>query len=323
MSPVRSSATTRLPRLLALLQWAAGHPDGVPVTDVCARFRLRPEQLAQELDLASMVGADSARYDDMPFEIFVEDGRLYVRLFNFRRPMRLTPEEGLALVAAADVLVDEADPAHPLSRALAKLGTMLGIEVGEAVDVDLQPGGGPTGALLTDAIHRRRQVRFSYWTYGRDVVAERTVDPWRVFSVGGAWYLSGRAHDAEAERRFRLDRMEDVAVLDAPMPNPPARVATTLDLGAAPRVVLDLAGPARWVADAHPVVAVEDGPGDQLRVTLAVAGASWLERLLLQLGTDATVVAIDAEVGDRSIRATAAARVLARYRDEGPSEANR
>ena len=62
----------------------------------------------------------------------------------------------------------------------------------------------------------------------------------------------------------------------------------------------------------------------RLRVTLAVAGASWLERLLLRLGSGATVVRIDEELGGPDLAARAAERVLARYQPAvGPSEAAR
>lgn len=324
MSKPRITASARLQRLLAILQWAASQPDGAAVDELCARFRLTPAALVKELDLASMVGADSEHYDDMPFEVFVEDGRVYVRLFSFRRPLRLSPAEGLALVAAADVLVDDDSADSPLARALAKLADLLGIEPGQAVEVDLDPEGGDLGRTLRQAIADRRQVRFTYWTYGRDAVGERTVDPWQLFDQGGSWYLTARDRVARAERRFRLDRMEDLEVLDAPATPPPATLVPALSVtSGSPQVVLDLAPRAGWVADAHPVVASEAGPDGRRRVTLAVAGSPWLERLLLQLGPDATVVEIDAELGDASIAAAAAARVLARYRDGSPPSATR
>jgi proteasome accessory factor C len=318
MAAPRLGAAARIQRLLALLQWAADRPEGVPVTELCERFAIKPAELARELDLASLVGADSVHYDEMPFEVFVEDGRVYVRLFSFRRPLRLTPSEGLALVAAADVLVQDGDVESPLARALAKLAALLGIEPGRQVDVDLDPEGGATGRVIRDALDRGRRLGFRYWTYGRDEVAEREVDPWRLFSEGGAWYLAAWDHGAEAERRFRVDRMERIAVLDAKAAKPPKRVDTTVGVtSGAPEVILDLVPAARWVTEAHPVLAVETRADGMTRATLAVDGPAWLERLLLQLGADATVVAIDPALGTPDIAAATAARVLRRYREGG------
>lgn len=329
----RITATGRVQRLLAMLQWAAGHAEGVPVEQVCERFDLRHEDLVRELDLASMIGADSSHYDEMPFEVFVEDGSVFVRLFSFRRPMRLTPAEGLALVAAADVLVDRAGPegrGGPLDRALAKLSELLGIEPGATFDVDLDPDGGPTGQTIRSAIDQGRPVAFTYWTYGRDVVAPRVVDPWDLVAAEGQWYLIGWAHDAEAQRHFRLDRIDDLVIADEPVRRPrPKQIERTVGVGDdAPTVVLDLGPGARWVADAHPVLDAQVLDDDRLRVTLAVTGQRWLERLLLRLGPDVEVVEIDPALGDPSLGAAAAARVLARYAapdggEGGPSEAAR
>jgi predicted DNA-binding transcriptional regulator YafY len=320
MAAPRLDASARIQRLLALLQWAADRPEGVPVDELCGRFAIKASELARELDLASLVGADSVHYDEMPFEVFVEDGRVYVRLFSFRRPLRLTPAEGLALVAAADVLVQDGDVVSPLARALAKLAALLGIEPGRHVDVDLDPEGGVTGRVIRDALNRGRRVGFRYWTYGRDEVAEREVDPWRLFSDRGVWYLAAWDHRAEAERRFRVDRMEQPTVLDSKSAKPPKRVDTTVGVtSGAPEVTLDLAPSARWVTEAHPVLAVASRADGITRATLAVDGPAWLERLLLQLGSDATVVAIDPSLGTADLTAATAARVLCRYR-EGSGE---
>ncbi|HEX2576445.1 MAG TPA: WYL domain-containing protein [Aquihabitans sp.] len=320
----RISAAARVQRLLAILQWAAGRPDGVAIDELRDRFRLGRGELVKELEMAAMIGADSLHYDEMPFEVIVEDGRVWVRLFSFGRPLRLTPAEGLALVAAADALVgDDPDPASPLWRALTKLADLLGIEPGATVDVDLDPEGGPIGRLLADAVAAGRQVRFTYWSYGRDVVATRVVDPWLVFAAEGAWYLAGRDVEADGERRFRLDRMEAVEVLEAAArPAPPDLEATVRIADREAQVVLDLPTDARWVADAFPVIDVAPAADGRLEVTLAVAGTSWLERLLLRLGPDARVVRIDPALGDEDVLARAAERVLARYRG-GPVGASR
>ena len=314
MRAPRITATGRLQRLLAILQWASQQPDGALVEELCTRFGLSAAELVKELDLANMINADSPFYDEMPFEVFVEDDRVFVRLFSFRRPMRLTPAEGLALVAAADSLVDD-DPDGPLARALAKLAALLGIEPGQAIDVDLDPDGGETGRRLRTAIAEDRQVSFVYWTYGRDAVARRSVDPWDLFSESATWYLAGWAHDAGAPRNFRLDRMQDLVIEPAarvaPVPEAVERSARSVD--EAPQVVLDLEPWAWWVAEAHPVISAEQLDDHRLRVTLAVAGSSWLERLLLRLGNGATVVAIDDDLGGPDLAARAAARVLARY----------
>lgn len=312
----RLDASARIQRLLAILHWASTFgDDGVAITELCDRFGLTEAQLIKELEMASMIGADSINYDEMPFEVVIEPDHVVVRLFSFQRPLRLTPAEGLALVAAADALLGD-DPADsPLARALAKLAALLRIEPGQNIDVNLEPEGGEMGRRLSDAVTRQRRVRFRYWSYSRDEVATRTVEPWRVFESDGSWYLAGLDLGVGEERRFRLDRMEDPEVLDEAAAPPPKSLDLTVGVGDdAPIAVLDLPAHARWVAEAYPVEQAEPGPDGRLRITLPVAGRRWLERLLLRIGPEARIVELDPELGDDAVLAGAARSVLARYR---------
>ena len=48
----------------------------------------------------------------------------------------------------------------------------------------------------------------------------RTVDPYRVASDQGEWYLLAHCHRAEGERLFRLDRVRNIEVLDTTFETP-------------------------------------------------------------------------------------------------------
>ena len=315
MSTPRISAGTRIQRLLAILQWVDDRPDGVPVTDVCERFNIGPADLVKEIEMATMIGGDTVHYDEMPFSVFVDDGMVVASLLSFRRPLRLTPAEGFALVSSADALLGaDPDPDSALARALAKLAKLLDIEPGDAIDVDLDPDGGPLGRALADAVKDLRRVTFTYWSYGRDVVSARVVDPWRVFAHESEWYLAGRDTDRDEVRHFRLDRIEAMDVLDEHSGAPPANLESLISIpGTAPQVVLDLPPDARWVVEAYPVLTAEPTATGGLRVTMAVTGSSWLERLLLRVGPQAKVIDIDPLLGDTALLAGAAKRVLSRY----------
>jgi proteasome accessory factor B len=62
--------------------------------------------------------------------------------------------------------------------------------------------GGEAVSVAFGAVSERRQVVFVY--RGR----RRTIDPWGLAYRGGQWYLSGYDHEREAERAFRLDRVD-------------------------------------------------------------------------------------------------------------------
>jgi predicted DNA-binding transcriptional regulator YafY len=72
----------------------------------------------------------------------------------------------------------------------------------------------PRLALLQDAIAEHRAVRLRYHSRSRDEATERTVEPERLRYNDGVWYLSGYCRLREGNRDFRLERVEDLAVLD-------------------------------------------------------------------------------------------------------------
>src|SRR5687768_895179 len=116
----RLSADERLKRLLALVPWVVAH-DGPTIEEVCQRFGLTQDELASELDLVWCCGVHPFTPDSL-MEVEYEGGRVWIRYADwFDRPLRLTPEEGLALVAAGTALlaVPGADPDGPLARGLA------------------------------------------------------------------------------------------------------------------------------------------------------------------------------------------------------------
>lgn len=313
MAVPRPAAADRLRRLLALVPWVVAN-DGPTLAEVCERFDVGEEDLLEELNTVFLCGVHPFT-PDVLMEVDISDGRVWIQLADyFDRPLRLTPEEGLALVASGAALqaVPGADPAGPLARALDKVATVLGIDTAGALEVVLGTVPEDVLAVLQEGMGAGRQVEIDYYAYGRDQRTVRIVDPWDVFTAAGEWYLTAWCHRAVGERRFRLDRIGAAQLLDTGFAAP--AVLPPRDVFAAgpddPRVVLDLAPRARWVLEQYPVERVEEREGGRCRVTLAISELAWLERLLLRLGDDATVV------GEPSgVASGAAARILARYGD--------
>lgn len=310
----RPSADERLRRILALVPWVAAQ-DGPSIDEVCARFGCTERELLADLDLLFMCGVHPFSPDEM-IEVDVTDGRVWIRFADwFSRPLRLTPGEGLALVTAGAALLNEpgTDPDGPLARGLAKLATVLGVDPDEAVEVEL--GDAPADVLATvrRAAADRRQVDIEYYSYGRDAWARRTVDPYRVFSAAGQWYVRAWCHRVQAERLFRVDRMRDPVVLDTSFDPPAEPVGAAEEAVYHPRpddplVVLELPAEARWVTEQYPVESIAEKDDGRLVVSLRVSERAWLERLLLRLGPAARVVE-----GAEGVAKAAAERVLGRY----------
>jgi len=312
----RLTANERLQRLLALVPWVAAQ-DGPTIEEVCARFELTPERLLADLELVSMVGVHPFTPDEL-VDVVVEDGRVWAHYaLSFRRPLRLTPEQGLALVAAGRTLlaVPGADPEGPLARGLAKLAATLGLDPDEAMDIDL--GDAPAGTIevLEHGIAEGRQVEIDYYAYGRDERTTRTIDPYRVYATQGQWYVVGHCHRAGGDRVFRVDRIAGATLLDTTFERPsegPGLEVFTAGPGD-PRVIIELAPDARWVLEQYPIDEVVELGDGRCRATIAVTARPWLERLLLRLGPDGRLVDSTGEPVEADVARGAAQRVLARY----------
>lgn len=307
----RTSADDRLRRLLAVVPWVAAN-DGPRIAEVCTRFGVSQTELLADVDLLQYCGVYPFTADVL-MEVRLEEDRIWIQYADwFNRPLRLTPEEALTLVASGRTLlaVPGTDPEGPLARGLAKLADALEVDVDEAIEVHL--GNVPAGMLetLRGALADHRQVELDYYTYGRDARTRRVIDPWEVYAAEGEWYVQAWCHAAQAERLFRLDRIRSVSVLDRtfhlPSVLPPRRVFNAEE--ATERVVLDLEPWARWVAGQYPMESVDELGEGRLRVAMMIAEVPWLERLLLRLGRGATMVE-----GDVDLTRNAAAKVLARY----------
>jgi proteasome accessory factor C len=292
-------ASGRLARLLSLIPYLVAHP-GVEVTEVAAVFDITEEQLRADLDLLFVCGLPGYAPGDLIDVSYAGDRITVSNADEFSRPLRLSSDEALALVVAARSLaaVPGLSEGEALTRAIAKLESALGPDVEPAaqrVTVLLDPEG-ETLQRLRAALAERRRLHLRYHTAGRDEVTERDVDPMRVLSVDGRWYLEGYCRRVDDVRLFRLDRILSAEVLP---------VAAEVPADAQPRdlseglfrpepgdqaVILDLSPSAGWISDYFPCEDVTQRPDGSQRVTLRARDLQWLRRLLLQLGDAVSVV---------------------------------
>jgi proteasome accessory factor C len=316
----RPAAAERLARLLAIVPWVVAQ-DGPSVEEVCVRFGVSERELLADLNLLFMCGVYPFTPDSL-IEVDVDDGRVWIRFAEwFRRPLRLAPQEGLALLAAAQAMLElsaagagtsgvEGPDRAPLASAVAKLAGVLGTSAGGTLQVELGEVAGDVLAIVEKAAGEHRKVRIEYYSFGRDVNTDRVVQPWRVFATEGHWYLLGWCERVRGRRLFRVDRVRSARMLDDSFVAPADIGPLTLYEGRPgdPLVVLDLAPGAAWVADHYPNEGVAAAGDGHLEVRLRVSSTAWLERLLLRAGPEVAVLA-----GAEGVGAAAARRVLALY----------
>ena len=320
------AATDRMTRLLALVPYLTARPDGVALAEAARDFGVAERQLRSDLELLWMCGLPGYGPGDL-IDLSFEGDRVRVTFTaGMVRPLRLTTDEAVALVVALRTLLELPGLAEreAVSRALAKVSAAAGhagdrvTPVADSVDAREE-----ALAVVREGLVRKRALHLHYYVPTRDERTERTVDPMRLILVDGRWYLEAWCRRAEGVRLFRLDRVDDVVVLDEPAAPPPEAHGRNLDNGVyqpepdAPAVRLRLARNARWVADYYPVdsvAPVEDPPGG-LAVTLRTADLAWARRLVASLGG----AAVADEPGELAAQVAADARAaLARYGVESP-----
>ncbi|WP_432505044.1 helix-turn-helix transcriptional regulator [Kineococcus arenarius] len=328
-----SASTERLSRLLAMVPYLLRH-QGIPLEEAAEHFGIGTDDLVHDLELLFVCGTPGHMPDDL-IDARWDSGRVYLSNADpIARPARLAVDEAVALLVGLRTLA-EVPGLHDrdaLDGAMTKLAEATGEAAAAAgsVRVDVRPGDDEqlAGVLATcrSALAAHRRLHLTYLVPSRDERTERDVDPMRLVTVDGRWYLEAWCHRAEGVRLFRLDRIEAAQALDADG-TPPAR-AVSRDVQSdlfrpSPDdllVTLDLAPQAAWVVDYYPVQSTEPAPPGaweqaSLRVRLRAADTRWVRRLLLRLGAGARVVdppELAVEVREAALAA------LARYRGTAP-----
>lgn len=321
--PAGGGTAARLPRLLALVPWLRTHPD-VRLSDAAAAFGVTPKQIRSDIQLLFLCGLPGGSPGDL-IDIDLDGDR--VTLLDaqvFDRPLRLTADEGLALLVAVRALADVPGltDLDALERVRAKLELAVGGrgELAEpAVSVSLE--GGDTEAMthVRQALTDGRRLHLTYLGAARDEVTERDVDPIQVVAKEGRWYLEGWCHLAEAMRLFRTDRIQSATVLDVPASPPPAAVPRDLAEGLfqpspdQQLVELLLHDGAQWVADYYPCEYVRPAEQRDLLIGLRTPDPDWVRSLVLRLGGRAEVVS-PASLGEEVVEQARAA--LAAYEQD-------
>ncbi|HVF33015.1 MAG TPA: WYL domain-containing protein [Acidimicrobiales bacterium] len=319
MARSSSNFAPRLRRMLLMVPWLL-ESGGSTVAELAARFGVGEDDVIRDLNLVMCCGIPPYGAEHMITVMLDDDGSVLAWKGPFlNRPMRLTPTEGFAVLAAGRTLlaVPGAPVAGALASALDKLEAALGSSPeggGRSVDVDLEAP--PLLGVVRSAAADSERLGVAHWSAWRDEVTERVIDPLLVFSSDGRWYVSAVDSRSGEVRHFRVDRFASAAPTGerfTPPPGAPTAPPSSVFSGAdSVEVTLRLPDAARWVAEAYEpleVAVLEDGTG-HFRIRLAVAGERWLERLLLRVGPEAVV---EAPTEWQDVGPAAARRLLARY----------
>lgn len=261
MPPVARYAQ-RIGRLPAVLELLSTHPDGLPLTDLAARFEVSAEELREDLlayytadvgvlllglsrpDVIEFLGPDGRSADPGSAEV--------VRVIDERPTEELglehvDPSELALLYAAARALLDIEPGNADLTGAIDVLTeTMFGESRPLSAPRSWNEPLPPFRRAVAD--HLKVDIVYSRaWLPG---VTERTIEPYRLVQTRRGWEVDAGPPDAEGRlRTYLLPNVREYEVLDESF-TPPAELDTMLDRQRATQTVrVQIPHAALWAAD--------------------------------------------------------------------------
>jgi proteasome accessory factor C len=216
-------ARDKLAFLLSLVPWLMEH-DGATVAAAAEHFGVSAQQIRDAVELIAVSGVpgDTDQYQhgdlfDINWDAFEErDEIVLTNLVAIDDSPRFSAREATALIAGLQYLssLPENAGSATLARLTAKLSRGASAEPSQVGVEEVE--GDATLALIRDAAARGVQLELDYLDSAGQR-ERRRVDPLRVESFDEDWYLRGWCHLREAVRTFRLDRISNAVITEAPI----------------------------------------------------------------------------------------------------------
>lgn len=302
--PQPFQARDKLAFLLALVPYLMDR-DRVTVIAAAEHFAVDPEQIRDAVNLIAVSGlpGETSAYQhddlfDIDWDAFENDDEIVLtnRVAIDDSP-RFSAREASALIMGLQylsALPEYADRAS-IASLIAKLsrgtsGAVAPVGVGGPESLESLT---PSLALIRESVDAGLQLEFDYLN-ARGDRERRRVDALQVESIDADWYLRGWCHLREAVRTFRLDRISEPKVTDAPIEHRATDVRLPELFEASPddlEVVIDVESAAMpLLADFIPDGARSRSDGDRVRTTLRVSHYHGLKRLIASMPGVVTVV---------------------------------
>lgn len=297
-----ADATERLRRLLSVFPLFAERSE-IPLTELERSSGVDVGTLLDDLAAITERGDEPGGFVSSVIAS-IGHSHVEIRSDHFLRPLRLNVEElcalelGLAMLAATSA----PDEQPSIARARARVREAIVTMPAEDRNADMWHGVSPTltnvevVARVRIALRDRRKLRMTYTKGSATEATQRTVRGYGLIPANDTWYLAAHCESSDGTRFFRLDRVEDVLILDERYRIPAGLSVGKLTVAGKPfysqnaRVLTVRYSPriARWIAEREQVPLAADG---SLTLEHPLADTEWAVRHVLQYGPDAEVIA--------------------------------
>jgi predicted DNA-binding transcriptional regulator YafY len=219
-------------------------------------------------------------------------------------PLALTLHEALLLRLALSSLSQLSETPFKQEREtlLAKVQTLIPRRSSEDLErlqqtlslgVPVQPYPTPFLDFLLESAHEERWVSVTYRS--ERGVSQQTLLPVHLRSSVGLWYCEAYSYERQETRMYRVDRFLDAEVTSSQpqLERPISGLSRVHSSFPEVRIQLTLRGVLRLEHDPYlgPHLHHRDDGEGELCVRMRPEEYDWLERVLLNLGTDAKVIA--------------------------------
>lgn len=271
MGSRKLTSEQRLSRTIDIMEalYAAGE-EGMDRGEICSRFDITGASLDEIIGIVSTL-ADRESGARVICEcrgerviLTGEAGRVL--------PLRLSAAEGAVLNHELESLGIESETAARIRRAL------LPEELGYNQRVIDTVARGSHWQQLNCAIQDGVRCRIAYRSLGDERARERTVDPLRIVTNDDSMYLIAWDTEQDAQRRYRLDKIEEIVLTDDSVERHHSKITTLQDsLAKAGReakltMPLDLADRLGWAG----ITSVNRADEETAIVTVRYTSEAWL-----------------------------------------------
>ncbi|RVW03296.1 helix-turn-helix transcriptional regulator [Rhodococcus spongiicola] len=299
-----SVRVSRLARLLNMVPYFLANP-GISKEEAARELGVTVRDLVKDLEQLFVCGLPGYGPGDLIDLSFEEDVVSVVFSAGMDRPLRLTSAEATVLLVALRSLAEMPGMVDPTAAqgAIAKIESAVGsaalVANGEGLDAS---GASATAqestvaATVRSALQRDHALRLTYYSASRDAVSERVVDPIRSLLVDDQTYLQAWCRQAEGVRLFRFDRIDGAVELDEPSVPPAQALGSDAHLelfsddASLPQAHLRISAAHGWILDNYPMDPVQTLSDGSVEVTMRYGSLDWMARLLVGLGSAATVI---------------------------------
>lgn len=180
--------------------------------ELAERFEVSTRTIYRDLDTLSAAGIPLYTNKGSHGGIFLMED------YTLNRSMLSDEEQQHLLSALQSYHIANHEDINPL---LTKLTGQFHKQQINWIDVDFNDWsgdakGGETFAKIKEAIFSNVCIQFDYFnSYGQQT--KRTIEPFRLFFKGQAWYVIGYCLDKQDQRMFKLYRMKDPTIIKQPI----------------------------------------------------------------------------------------------------------